>query len=97
VAAAGLPDVLVRDADPLVGLRVRGHLLDQEPVALLCVRVLVQPGADVLEAGGHRVANPLQLVDREDPWTSAGCGDPELDAGARERRAEQLAELPLHG
>jgi hypothetical protein len=96
VAAPGLPDVLIGDADELVSCRVGGHLLDQPPVALLNVMVIVQAALDVLEARGERVANPLQLVHREDA-RPPDAGDAELDSGAGEGRAEEPAQLRLHG
>jgi hypothetical protein len=65
VLAAGLADVLVVNAHPLVGGGIGGHLLDQFPVRLLDDGVVVEIRLDLLDAGGKTVSNLLQLVDGE--------------------------------
>jgi hypothetical protein len=95
VPAAGLADVLVRDADPLVGVRVGAHALDQGAHLVLAGGALAECGAGVDQAGEQPVADVLELIDGEDPWAAARSGDSELDPRARERRSEQAAELGL--
>jgi hypothetical protein len=95
VLAAGLADVLVRDPDPLVLGRVLGHLLDQLPVLLLDVGVVVEPALDVLQPDRERIADLLQLVDGEQPG-AAHSGNAELDPLSGKGRAEQPRELELH-
>jgi hypothetical protein len=72
------------------------HPLDQLAVVLLQTPPPAELGPDLLDPGGERVANHLQLVDRQDPWP-ARSGDAELDSMAWERRPEEAAEGRLHG
>ena len=96
MAAAGLADVLVRDPHPLVIVGRVGHSLDQAPIELLDVAGVIQDALDVGESGRERVADALELIDREHPRSAAGGGDAELDPLAREREREQLRHLRLH-
>jgi hypothetical protein len=70
------------------------HALDQLAVLHLDVDAAreLRPGG--LEPGRERIADPLEVADAEHARTARG-GDAELDAGARERGGEQLAELAL--
>ncbi len=70
------------------------HALDQLTVLLLDVDAAreLRPGG--LEPGRERIADPLEVADAEHARAARGR-DAELDAGARERGGEQLAELAL--
>jgi hypothetical protein len=94
--AAGLADVLVRDPDPLVGRGIGGHLLDQLPVLLLDVGVAGESALDHLESRREPVADPFELVHREDAGPTGGCNR-ELDPIPGEGGAEQPAESRLQG
>ena len=65
--AAELPDVLVEDADPLVGGGVGDHLLDQLAVARLDVDSVVQAPLDVLPSRPERIPYALELVHGQRP------------------------------
>jgi hypothetical protein len=94
VLAAWLADVLVVHPLPLVRDRVRDHLLDQLAVLLLHVADVVEAGSDVLHPRGQAVAHAFELVDGEDARTPEP-GDREVDAAAREGRAEQAGQREL--
>jgi hypothetical protein len=94
VAAAALPDVLVRDPNPAIAARLRGHPLDQLAVALLDVDASGQLTSRLLKAGRQRVADRLEVAHAQ--HSGPACrGNSELDPAARERRREELAELLL--
>jgi hypothetical protein len=96
VLAAGLADVLVVDANPLVGGGIGGHLLDQLAVFLLDDGVVVEVRLHLVDAEGEPVADLLELVDGQHP-RSTHSRNGEVDALAREGRAEQPGEGELHG
>ena len=93
VPAAGLADVLVRNADPLVGIRVGAHPLDQGAHLVLARGALAERGAGVDQPGEQPVAYTLELIDGEDPGAPARRRDAELDPRARKRRGEKATEL----
>jgi hypothetical protein len=95
VLAAGLADVFVVDALPLVRGGVGEHLLDQLAVGLLHDRVVVQIGLDLLDAGRETVSHLLQVVDGEHSRT-AHPRDREVDVLAREGGTEEPSERQLH-
>jgi hypothetical protein len=96
VPAAGLADVLVGDAEPLVRGGILRHLLDQQPALLLGPGVLAQAAADVADPAGEAVPDDLELIHGEQPGPAARGGNPEVDPRAGERRAEQASQLRLH-
>jgi hypothetical protein len=94
VLAAGLPDVGVRDSDPLVALGLELHLLDQAAVLLLDVGAVVQRAAGLRQPLREVVAELLELAERQDPRPAARADLP-LEARAWIRRAEELRQLGL--
>jgi hypothetical protein len=96
VLAARLADVGVVDTHPLVGGRVGEHRLDQLAVLLLHVADVVEPEPDVFDSRRQTVTHPLELVDGEQPG-AAQTGNREVDALAREGRAEEAPQLQLQG
>jgi hypothetical protein len=94
MTASGLADVLVGDTDPGVLVRLGDDPLEQLPLALLDVRPIREPPADVLDPPRERVPDPLELGDLQHAG-AAGGRDRELDASSRERGREQLRELAL--
>jgi hypothetical protein len=67
VAAAGLADVLVGDADPAVTLRLRDHALEKLAISLLDVPTVLEDPSHVRDPGQQRVALPFQLSDAQQP------------------------------
>jgi hypothetical protein len=94
VLALALADVLVRDPDPVVPVRVRDHLLDQQAVRLLDVRAASDLGLRLADPDDERVADALE-IGRAEHARPAGGADAPVDPAAREGGDPQLAELPL--
>jgi hypothetical protein len=94
VLAARLADVLARDADPLVLLRLEEHFLDQPAVALLGLGPLAERPARGLQALGQLVAHLLELREREHARASGrGIAAGKVEPVSRPARAEQGPEL----
>lgn len=91
---AGLADVLVREADPAEALRLGDHRFEQAAVRLLCVRSPGDLALCLAEPVGERVADSLELGDREEP-RAADRADVPVDALTWERAREELGEPAL--
>jgi hypothetical protein len=94
VLALALADVLVRDPDPVVPVRVRDHLLDQQAVRLLDVRAASDLGLRLADPDDERVADALEIGCAEHARPAGGADAP-VDPAAREGSDPELAELPL--
>jgi hypothetical protein len=94
VLALPLADVVVRDADPVVLLRVGDHSLDQEAVRFLDVGAASDLSLRLAHPDHESVANPLELSRAEYPRAAGGANAP-IDAVAREGRGPELAEPAL--
>ena len=96
MAAAGLADVLGRDALPLVALRLEHHLLDQAAVPVLDPGPVGQRPPRVRDAGRQLVAQLLELGQGEEARASAATGHRRMrHMGARPGGAEHRGELAL--
>jgi hypothetical protein len=95
VPAAGLADVGVGDAHPLVLGGGVEHAAQQLAVSSLELGLLAEG-----EAGGgdplrQRVAHPLQLAEIRDPRLAAKSGDAGVDLDPREGLDHEARELAL--
>jgi hypothetical protein len=94
--AAGLADVLVLHADPLVLFGLEQHLLDPASVLLLDSSTSRERVASFVHRAVELIAQRFELGEVEQAWAAAVMGS---DGGkrfvARPRRAEQFAELGL--
>jgi hypothetical protein len=94
VPAAGLADVIVRDAHPAVALGGGDHRLDQGPVGMLGVVPAPELALGVAKPQRERVADPLELAGPEHA-RPPGRTDPPFEALAGEGLAEEGAEPAL--
>jgi hypothetical protein len=94
VLAAPLADVLVRDLDPAVVVRVGDHPLDERAVVLLDIHTAGKLGPRVCHAVGKPVADPLEVADAEHARATRG-GHAPLEVATRERGGEDLGQLAL--
>src|SRR3954468_12690868 len=90
--AAGLADVRVADAHPLVLARVEEHPLDQDALGGLALALLGGPLAHVGHAAGEVVGDPLELAQPE----QAGARDVDTGwAGGQSRGNQRGRMLPF--
>jgi len=94
VPAAGLADVVVRDLDPAEAVGLRDHRLEQAAVRLLDVGAAGDLALSLAQPVCERVANSLELRDREDP-RPADRADMPVDVLTREGAREELGEPAL--
>jgi len=100
VAATGLADVLVGDADPVVLLGLHHQPLQQLAVALLDIGVISEESAHIREPSEQTVAHLLELPDSEysgAPGGSDVVGDPTAWKGGDEELCEfqvKVRDLP---
>jgi hypothetical protein len=94
VPALALADVLVRNPDPVVPVRVGDHLLDQEAVGLLDVRATRDLGLRLAHPDDQRVADALEIGRGEHP-RPARAADAPVDPATREGGDPELPEVPL--
>lgn len=77
-----------------MALRGLDHPLEEVAVGLLDVGLAGEFGASVAKPERERIANPLEVAGAENP-RAADRADRPVEAAARKRRREQLAELAL--
>ena len=92
--AAGLADVRIGDAHPLVGGGIAQHVLDELAVARLDLGAVVERAARLVQPVGEVVAELLELAQAQQPRAAAPV-DAELDARARVSGDEGGGELGL--
>jgi hypothetical protein len=94
VLALALADVLVRHADPVVPVRVRDHLLDEQAVRFLDVGAASDLGLRLADPHDQRVADAFE-IGRAEHARPARRADAPVDPAAREGGDPELAELAL--
>ena len=92
--AVAVADVLVRNLDPGIALRLGDHALDEAAVALLDVGAAGQLGLGLADPDQERVAHPLELGRPQDARAAHGADRP-VDVLARKGRSPKLRELLL--
>lgn len=92
--AAAVTDIVVRDQDPWVALRLGDHPLDESAVALLGVRAAAQLVLGLADAHEQRIADALQLGRAEKAGAADGADLP-IDPLARKSGGPELGELQL--
>jgi len=87
--AAGLADVRVADAHPLVLARVEEHPLDQDALGGLALALLGGPLAHVRHTVGEVVTDPLQVAEPE----QARAEDAHSGRAGRQSRGNQCGGM----